>query len=64
MLKKYDQGTPMQNLYTEYGIGKSTVYDTIKQKIFFFDSDSPFEMGQTKNYISCENQDLDKVMIN
>ena len=54
----------MQNLYTEYGIGKSTVYDTIKQKIFFFDSDSPFEMGQTKNYISCENQDLDKVMIN
>ena len=37
-LKKYDQGTPMQNFNIEYGIGKLTVYGTIKQKKNIFSS--------------------------
>lgn len=67
VLKKFDQGTSVRKLCEEYEIGKSTVYDIIKQKkeilSFFENSDSPMEMLKRKSMKSVKNADLDKVMI-
>lgn len=67
LLKKYSQGTAVRNLCDEYAIGKSTVYDIIKQQkeilSFFADSDLPTEMAKRKTMKNAKNPDLDKVMI-
>lgn len=67
ILKKIDQGTSIRKVCEDYEIGKSTVYDLIKQKkeifSFFADSDSPLEMAKRKTMKGSKNPDLDKVMI-
>lgn len=67
ILRKIDQGTSVRNVCEEYEIGRSTVYDLIKQKYevfsFFADSDSPLEMAKRKSMKGSKTPDLDKVMI-
>lgn len=66
LLKKLDCGTSVSKLQTEYGVGKSTIYDVKAQKEnilqFVSEADSLASMSKRKTLRGAKNSDHDKAL--
>lgn len=68
LIQKLESGTSVVNICTEYGLGKSTVYNDIKKQKkelfeFFADSDSPIAMCDKQSIQHPKSDDHNKVTI-